>query len=94
MMAFKSYYSAPEEDIFDEIKAKAIELWRSYDDAYGYATGKINRIKDIKNIKDNTAYIVAMFDYNNQNKLLASLNAKAQEWLSELLEYSRQQWKG
>lgn len=69
----KFYYTPPEDKLFDELKEKAIELWREVDsdnDKYGYASEKINKIKDIKNISDNFMYMVAMFDHENQ-KLLA-----------------------
>ena len=71
----KLYYTPPAEEVFDEVKARAMELWHIVDsdnDAYGYATEKINRIKDIKNVGDNLMYMVAMFDQDNQ-KLLAHM---------------------
>jgi len=67
----------PPQEIFDQIKDAAIEIWSTYDDTYGYRTGKLDRIKDIKNIKDNWYSIVSMFDYNNQNRLLDILSGYA-----------------
>lgn len=64
-----NYYEAPPQEVFDDIKANAEKIWRTYDDTHGYASEKIKRI-DINNIKDNAWYIVAMFDYDNQAKLL------------------------
>lgn len=72
-MDIKTYYTAPPDHIFEEIKREAIKIWQSYDDTYGYATDKINRIKDVGNVKDNYAYIIAMFDTQNQRQLLANL---------------------
>lgn len=66
------YYTPPDIKLFDELKSKAIELWKEIDtdnDKYGYATEKINRIKDIQNVGDNFMYIVAMFDCGNQSTL-------------------------
>jgi DNA-binding MltR family transcriptional regulator len=66
------YYEAPPDEIFEDIKDKAMKLWHIIDtdnDKYGYATEKIRRIKDLHNIKDNTWYIVAMFDHYNIEKL-------------------------
>lgn len=68
----KLYYTPPSDNIFNELKAQAIFLWKEIDsdnDKYGYATEKINSFKDIKNIGDNFMYIFAMFDINNQKKL-------------------------
>ena len=70
----KLYYTPPTDEQFNELKEKAIEIWQGYDDAHGYATEKINAIKDIKNVSDNFMYIVAMFDIFNQEKLAEKLS--------------------
>lgn len=64
------YYKTPSQEVFDDIKANAIKLWQTYDDRYGYATEKISRIEDLTNITDNAWYMVAMFDSENQLKLI------------------------
>ena len=64
------YYTAPPQEIFEDIKENARKIWQSYDDTYGYASEKIART-DIENISDNAWYIVAMFDQTNQMKLLS-----------------------
>lgn len=63
------YYTAPADEHFTEVKNAAIEIWESYDDTYGYASGKIGHIVDLKNKGDNFMYIVNMFDIWNQKKL-------------------------
>ena len=68
------YYTPPKEKYFNEVKEKAIEVWGTYDDDFGYASEKIAMIIDIKNIGDNFMYIVAMFDINNQEKLANKLS--------------------
>ena len=85
------YYKAPDQDVFDEIKRASIELWRTYDDTYGYASQKISRIKDIENVRDNAWYMVAMFDQFNQIKLIKLLNEKARTAVLEVLEWSYSQ---
>ncbi len=70
----KLYYTAPKDEQFNELKEKAIEIWKTYDDTHGYSSGKIDRIKDIKNFRDNFMYIVAMFDIQNQVKLAEKLS--------------------
>jgi hypothetical protein len=64
------YYTAPSDKVFNDIKENAIKIWKTYDNTYGYQDEKINAIKDIKNFKDNAWFIVAMFDGNNQDKLI------------------------
>jgi len=66
----KLYYTAPSDKVFEDCRSSAIKIWKSYDDEFGYATKKIDRIKDIENIDDNFMYMVAMFDAFNQIKLL------------------------
>jgi len=79
----KLYYTPPKEELFSEVKEKAIEVWRGYDDGYGYATGKIDRIKNIQNIEDNFMYMVAMFDIYNQGKLAEKLSDEARKAIRE-----------
>lgn len=80
-----SYYDAPSDEIFEEIKHAAIEIWNTYDDTYGYASEKINYLNSFGNVRDNWGTIVGMFDQDNQAKLLAKLSpearAKVEEWL-------------
>ncbi len=65
------YYQEPSQEVFEEMKKLAIEVWKTYDDQFGYATDKIASFKDIENVSDNFMYILAMFDTNNQLKLLS-----------------------
>lgn len=73
------YYTAPSTEVFEDIKAKSIEIWKTYDDTYGYATEKINKIKDLENIRDNAWHMVAMFDNVNQSKLLSLVKPETKE---------------
>ena len=84
----ETYYIAPSQEIFDEIKSKAIELWNTYDNTYGYVDEKVDRIKNIENIRDNCAYIVGMFDSSNQRKLFQMVRGDAISWLRELFYFS------
>lgn len=91
-MTDEQYYTPPSDAIFDDIKQAAIALWRTYDDTYKYATGKIDRIKDIGNVGDNYAYMIAMFDYGNQNKLVPLLKRdETKIFVQDLLAWSRKQ---
>jgi hypothetical protein len=65
------YYTPPSNEIFEEMKKLAIGIWSTYDDTYGYATEKIDRIKDLNNISDNFMYIFAMFDPINRLSLVS-----------------------
>lgn len=74
------YYTPPEDALFNEVRDEAIELWKEVDtdnDKYGYASSKIDRIKDMPNIQDNFMVIVAMFDAPNQRKLSERLSTAA-----------------
>ena len=93
----KLYYTPPTDKQFNELKEKAIEIWLGYDDTYGYASEKINAIKDIKNIQDNFMYMVAMFDIHNQAKLAWLLSPEARKAVIERLkddkEYREEMFK-
>ena len=83
----KLYYTTPPEDVFNEVKKAAIEQWKTFDDTFGYATNKINRIKDLPNVEDNFMFIVSMFDPIQQRKLRNKLSAKARrEVLDRLID--------
>lgn len=75
----KLYYTAPTNEVFDEVKKASIELWKTYDDTHGYASDKIGKISDIKNVSDNLMYMVAMFDSKNQVRLSRMISLEASD---------------
>lgn len=75
----------PLQSIFDDIKKNAIEIWNTYDNTYGYRTEKLNRIKDLENIRDNALYMVGMFDYQNQAKLFWMLEEDTKSYIKPYL---------
>lgn len=80
------YYTPPSDDIFNEVKEKAIEIWKEYDNEYGYVDEKVGRIEFIQNIEDNLMYIVAMFDSENMKKLADKLSNAPKTAIRERLE--------
>jgi len=77
------YYTAPTQEQFEEVKAKSIEIWNTYDNQFGYVDEKVNRIKDITNIEDNVMFIISMFDFDNQTKLASMLSESTKKAISE-----------
>lgn len=77
------YYQAPSDEMFNEVKEKAIEVWQSYDNYFGYADEKVGRIKDIKNVGDNFMYMVAMFDSSNQLELSLRLKSETKKAIAD-----------
>lgn len=80
------YYTPPSQAIFNDVKHACIQIWQSYDDTYGYATEKINQIKDIQNISDNCLFMVNMFDVHNMRKLQKLVTEESKEWLEPFLQ--------
>jgi hypothetical protein len=81
------YYIATPDEVFEDVKSASIKLWRTYSDEFGYASEKVERIENIKNVRDNTCYMIAMFDSNNQAKLRRYLTLPASiEWYDKLME--------
>jgi hypothetical protein len=68
------YYTPPTQEIFNEVKEKAIEIWSKMGDEPSYSQEKIGAIKDIGNVQDNFMYMVAMFDIHNQRILAEKLS--------------------
>ena len=61
MIDIKYYYKQPKQEYFDELKSACIKFWGVFDDQFGYATEKINRIKDLENNSTNYMMMVKMF---------------------------------
>lgn len=79
----KLYYTPPSQECFDEVKASSTKIWQTYDNTYGYADDKIDRIKDLKNVGDNFMYMVAMLDTENQTKLAALLSPETKKAIAD-----------
>jgi hypothetical protein len=82
-MTSKLYYTAPSDEIFNEVKNACIELWKSKNAHPSYENEKVERIKDIGNIKDNVMFMVAMFDDGNMSLLAEKLSDEAREALRD-----------
>lgn len=80
------YYTAPSDEIFEEVKREALKIWEEYEDPY--KSDKIGRIKDIKNVSDNLMFIIAMFDWVNQHKLARRLSREAKDAIFDRLATS------
>lgn len=77
----------PEDEIFDEMveKSKSVRDW--YDDQYWYSTDKKQRIDDMWwNRWSNFMTIFQMFDYWNQQLLLAKASKKLKDAIKERLD--------
>jgi len=82
-MNSEKYFEPLSDKAFSEVKEKAIELWSTYDDEFGYATEKIERVKSIDNVRDNYSVILAMFDPVNQFKHWTTLSEKTMDEIRE-----------
>jgi hypothetical protein len=71
------YYQPPRQEVFEEVKEKAMLIWSEKSNVGGYSSGKINAIKDLTNVKGNLMYIVSMFDLGNQIRLAGELTMKS-----------------
>ena len=72
--------NTPSQEIYNEMKSIATQVWSSYDNTYGYVTEKLNYINSIKNIEDNAMVFYRMFDNNNQETFRTNAS-------NEVLEY-------
>lgn len=79
------YYKAPPQKVFDDIKENAIKIWLTYDNTHSYGDEKVGRIKNMRNIRDNAWFIVAMFDSLNQAKLIMAVKQKTSKMIMNAL---------
>jgi hypothetical protein len=56
----KLFYTPPREESFNELREVCIRFWNTFDDKFGYATEKIDRIKDLPNDGPNFVMMVQM----------------------------------
>jgi len=80
-MEAKLYYTAPTDEQFDELKAKALEIWESYEEPY--RSEKADYVRTVGNVKDNFMHLVAMFDIFNQRKLAKALSDETKKAVRE-----------
>lgn len=67
----------PTNEVFNDIKSKSIEVWRTESNDGGYADGKIKYIETVENYKDNWNAIIGLFDEANQLKLMCLLGGES-----------------
>lgn len=79
------YYTPPSDECFEDMKTSCLAVWSEMDDTYGYATEKMDRVRDIKNIEDNFVYMFAMFNFKNMSKVIKTLHPKTKAALKERL---------
>ncbi len=70
--------NTPTQEVFDEMKNIATEIWNTYDNRFGYVTEKLERINSFGNVQDNAMVFYRMFDWVNQQTFMskASPNVK------------------
>jgi hypothetical protein len=64
--------NTPSQEIYNEMKSIATQIWETYDNRYGYVTEKLGYINSIDNIQDNAMVFYRMFDSQNQETFRAN----------------------
>ena len=82
MIDIKYYYKQPKQEYFDEVKSVSIKAWGLFDDQFGYATEKINSIKDLENNSTNYMMMVKMFHQLNWEVLAELLSLEVRNDIS------------
>ena len=82
MIDIEYYYKQPKEEYFNELKSACIKFWKSFDDQFGYATEKINSIKDLENTSSNYIMMVKMFHQLNWEVLAELLSLEVRNDIS------------
>jgi len=75
----------PSQEVFNEMKSIATDIWNTYDNRYGYVTEKLDRINSFDNIQDNAMVFYRMFDHINQSKFKASASPEVLEYIKNNL---------
>ena len=69
--------------IFNDIKKNSIEIWKTYDNTYGYVDEKLKQIESYNDEYDSPMFIYNMFDFTNQIRLKSLLTTETKDWLEE-----------
>ena len=73
--------NTPSQEIYNEMKSIATQVWSSYDNTYGYVTEKLGYINSIDNIQDNAMVFYRMFDNQNQETFRANATPLVLEYI-------------
>jgi hypothetical protein len=82
MYDIEHYYKQPKQEYFDEVKSACIKFWGAFDNQFGYATEKINSIKDLENNSTNYMLMVKMFHQLNWEVLAELLSLEVRNDIS------------
>jgi hypothetical protein len=82
MIKIEYYYKQPKQEYFDEVKSACIKTWGLFDDQFGYATEKINSIKDLENNVTNYMMMIKMFHVLNWEILSEMLSLETRHDIS------------
>jgi len=75
----KLYYQEPSEELFNEMKTLAIQIWERIHDVRYWPNEKAEHIRRMWNVRDNFMTILAMFDEGNRQDLLDQASEELQE---------------
>ena len=71
----------PNQEIFNEMKTIATEIWETYNNQFGYVDEKLERINSFGNIQDNAMIFYRMFDYQNQSTFRSKASKQVLEYI-------------
>jgi len=71
----------PSIDIFNDMKQASTQVWKTYDNEYGYVDEKLNYVNGLSNIQDNAMVFYRMFDWENQRKFKQLVNEETLEYI-------------
>jgi hypothetical protein len=75
----------PSVEIFNDMKQAATQIWKTYDNEYGYVDEKLNYVNGLNNIQDNAMVFYRMFDWENQRKFKQLVKEETLEYIKNNL---------
>ena len=76
-------HETPTDAIFQEMKDAATEIWKTYDNEFGYVDEKLEYINSLGNIQDNAMVFYRMFDHINKNIMRSKLSNEALTYIQQ-----------
>jgi len=74
-------YLPPRQKVFEEIKKACVDMWKTYDNSYGYVDEKIERVEQIRNEGADVMFLLNMFHHTMKEYIISTLSPEAKDYI-------------
>ncbi len=74
-------YLPPRQIVFNEIKKACIDMWKTFDNTYGYVDEKLAMANQIHNIGADVMFLLNMFHPTLRELIISTLSPEAKDYI-------------